>query len=489
MATISSALNFALGGLSASAAQSALVARNVSSAGDENYTRKTAQIYTLPGGAPTVTAFSRSTDRQLLDKLLTANSDAAGRQVTLDALNRMSALSGDPEDGQSVAAALGRLQQSLSVYETNPSSMVLAGQAVESARAVAAKLNGAAAEVAQMRSEADRAISDSVERVNNLLAQFKVVNDSIVRGQGTAMELAETLDQRDAILKQLSEELSLRTTARPNNDLLIYAEGGAVLFEGSPRAIAFSASEPLQPGLAGNPVLIDGVPVTGEGAAMAVPGGKLAALARLRDGFGLQFSTQLDQIAAGLVRGFAERDPAVPATLPEVAGLFLGDGNSLPGVSAPPPGLAARLRINSLADAEQGGSALLLRDGGFGGAAYIRNTMAQPAYQARIAELADALDTAQGFGQPAGIGGTVSLKALSIQSSGWIEAARQSAQKSHDVASATRARAGDSLARVTGGSIDQEMAALLDLEKSYQASSKVLATVDAMLAALMEAVR
>ena len=36
MANISSALNHALAGLSVSAAQSALVARNVSNAGDEN---------------------------------------------------------------------------------------------------------------------------------------------------------------------------------------------------------------------------------------------------------------------------------------------------------------------------------------------------------------------------------------------------------------------------------------------------------------------
>jgi flagellar hook-associated protein 1 FlgK len=81
------------------------------------------------------------------------------------------------------------------------------------------------------------------------------------------------------------------------------------------------------------------------------------------------------------------------------------------------------------------------------------------------------------------------LKALSVQSSAWVEASRQSAQKAMDVAGATRARASDSLARVTGVNIDHEMAILLDLEKSYQASSKVLATIDAMLAALMEAVR
>ena len=489
MATISSALNHALAGLSTSAAQSALVARNVSAAGDENYTRKTAQIHTLPGGAPMVSAFSRSTDRQLLDKLLLSSSDAAGKQVVLDALNRMSALTGDPEDGQSVAAALGRLQNALRAYESNPANGALGRDAFEAARSVTAKLNQAAEEAAQIRSGANRAITESVERVNSLLAQFKVVNDGITRGQGTAMELAETLDQRDAILKQLSEELGIRTASRPNNDILIYAEGGAILFEGSPRTVSFSASEPLLPGVAGRPVLIDGVAVTGEGAPMSVSAGKLAALAQVRDGAALQFSTQLDQIAAGLIRSFAETDPALPAALPDAEGLFLGSGGPLPSPDDPPPGLAARIRTNSLADPQQGGSVLLLRDGGFGGPGYVRNPLAQAGYQERIAELGDSLDALRNFGMPAGIGGTISLKEFSIQSSAWVEATRQSAQRSLDASRATQARAGDSLARVTGVNIDQEMAALLDLEKSYQASSKVLATVDAMLSALMEAVR
>ena len=131
----------------------------------------------------------------------------------------------------------------------------------------------------------------------------------------------------------------------------------------------------------------------------------------------------------------------------------------------------------------------MLRDGGFGGPAYVRNSLSQSGYQTRIAELADSLDTVRSFGAPAGIGGDVSLKALSVQSSAWVESSRQAAQRAMDLASATKTRASDSLARVTGVNIDHEMAILLDLEKSYQASSKVLATIDAMLATLLEAVR
>ena len=489
MASISSALNHALAGLSVSAVQSALVARNVSNAGDENYTRRTAEIQTLSGGTPMVSAIGRSTDRQLLDKLFTSNSDAAGKLLSLDALNRMSNLAGDPEDNRSIAAGIGTLQQSLRTYEINPANAVLGQDALEAARGVVQRLNEASDEVSRIRSEADDALMNSVERINSLLAPFKVVNDSVVRGQGTAGDLSDALDQRDAVLKQLSEELGIRTAVRPNNDILIYAEGGAVLFEGSARQVRFSSTSPLLPGTIGGAVLIDGVAVTGEGAPMPLAGGKLAALAQVRDRIAPAFSAQLDQIAAGLIRSFAETDPTAPPSLPEVEGLFIGVGGALPLVNNPPAGLAGQIRVNGLADPQQGGSVLLLRDGGFGGPAYRRNSLNQPGYQARLAELADSLDRMQNFGLPAAIGGTVSVKTLSVQSSAWVEATRQAAQSALGVANATRARASDSLSRVTGVNIDQEMAVLLDLEKSYQASSKVLATIDAMLAALMEAVR
>ena len=42
---------------------------------------------------------------------------------------------------------------------------------------------------------------------------------------------------------------------------------------------------------------------------------------------------------------------------------------------------------------------------------------------------------------------------------------------------------------MTGVNIDEEMSAILDLEKSYQASAKIIAAIDSMLNSLMEAIR
>lgn len=487
MANLSTALNSTLAGLSLSAAQSAVVSRNVASAGDENYARRTGEIATLPSGNPAVARVNRSADRQLLERFLSASSEASGRQATIDALKRMSDRTGDPESDSSIPAAIGKLQQQLRNYEANPASTTLGLSVLESAKTVARKLNGASAEVRTIREDADKAMASSAEKINNLLAQFKVLNDSVVRGQGTPDELLDALDQRDSVLKMLSEEIGIRTVIRPNNDILIYAQGGAVLFEASPRQVSFLPSDNLGPGTSGNSLFVDGVPVTGAAAPMPITHGRIAAYAAVRDTAAPQLSMQLDQIAAGLILAFSESDPAAPAVLPDVEGLFRGSG-ALPALGDPNYGLAAAIDINPLADPDQGGSVGILRDGGFGGPAYAVNSGGHAGYQERLASLADSIDTIRGFPAVAGIGGNISLKTLSIQSASWVETQRQTAQQSLDISQSVASRTSDTLARVTGVNIDQEMAALLDLEKSYQASSKVLSVVDSMIASLLQAV-
>jgi flagellar hook-associated protein 1 FlgK len=93
------------------------------------------------------------------------------------------------------------------------------------------------------------------------------------------------------------------------------------------------------------------------------------------------------------------------------------------------------------------------------------------------------------FDAVAGLGARDSLKAFGRNSAAWVESLRQSSQAAADKSSAARVRTDETLLRVTGVNIDQEMATLLDLEKSYQASSKIISVIGSMLDTLLESVR
>jgi flagellar hook-associated protein 1 len=488
MAALSTALNYAVAGLKVTSAQTSLVSRNISYANDPDYVRKQAALTTLPGGAISVASYNRSADKRLLDKLLDTTSSSAGKQMSLDALAKLSATIGDPESDSSITSLVAKLQESLQAYEADPTNATLGTAAYGKAAELAKGLNTASAAVQQTRAEADQDMASSVDRINSLLQQFKVVNDAVVRGSGTADDLTDNLDQRDRILKQLSEETGIRTTTRSNNDIAIYTDSGVTLFETNPRTVTFQPTSQFDATVGGNAVYVDGVKITGVPSVMPSRTGKLQALADIRDKTTVTYQTQLDEVARGLIESFAEEDQS-GAALPDATGLFTYSGG--PAVPAPGTavtGLAAQIAVSSLADPAQGGNVALIRDGGFNGAAYVYNSSGAGGYQDRLADLVEGFDAARSFDAAAQLGTTASLKTFSAAASGWVENARQQADTALSFDTALKSRATEALQRRTGVNIDDEMTTMLDLEKAYQASSKVIAAVDQMLKTLLDVV-
>jgi flagellar hook-associated protein 1 FlgK len=487
--SLSAALNIARSGLAAASGQTAIVSRNIANAHDPYYTRKTAELSTLLGGGAAIVGYSRAQDKSLLDKLLDASGSAAAKQALLDGLESLNATVGDPDSEISPAAMLGKFYGALQLYESGPGDLLRAQDAARAASDLATTLNSATATVQSVRQDADAGMASSVDRINSLLAQFKIANDGVVKGHGTAADITEYLDQRDKILRQLSEELGVRTVTGPHNDVAIYTDSGVTLFETNARTVSFERTVSYSAGTAGNAVFIDGVPVTGASAGMPVRSGRLVGLSQLRDNVAVTYQNQLDEIARGLIEAFAESDQSTAPSLPDATGLFIYSGSpAIPTTGTIIPGLAGDIRINPLADPTQGGNPSLVRDGGFNGAAYVYNSTGAAGFSDRIAQLVDALDASRNFDPTSGLQGSATLASFSSSSVGWLQASRQTASNSADYHSALATRAADALQRKTGVNIDEEMTIMLDLEKAYQASSKLITVIDSMFGALLNAV-
>lgn len=486
MSILSTALNTALSGLTSSSIQSAIVSRNVASVNDPDYSRRTAAIITLPGGAVSVASYDRSADKRMLDKLLDATSLSAGNDAVLSALSQLTGTIGDPQSENSITSLLGKFQDALRNYEANPADNSLAANAIQSAKSLTRALNAASQAVQDTRKTADQAMQTSVASINALLGQFKVANDAVIRGGGTPGELADSLDQRDRILKQLSEEIGIRTVTRANNDVAIYTDSGIPLFETTPRQVTLAATNTFTAGQSGNPVMVDGVRLSGAAAPMAGTTGRLASLAQVRDGIAVTYQSQLDEVARGLISEFAEHDQSASPSLPDVAGLFDMGSTTIPTQGT--AGVASAIRVNPLADPERGGNPSLLRDGGFGGAAYVQNTTHAEGYQARLGQLIDGLNQPISFDASAQLGTSATLADFSAGASGWLEGKRAQVSSQADATTAEKFRASDALRRVTGVNIDEEMTTMLDLEKAYQASAKVISAVDGMLQTLLQTI-
>jgi flagellar hook-associated protein 1 len=488
VAGLSTALNFAKASLATVAGQTAVASRNVSNANNPDYARKQALLAQVPSGYPSIGGYSRASDDLLLEKLLGASANASSSTALLDGLKRLSETIGDPQSALSPASQLGRLQVALQLYEKNPGDASLAQNALQAAGNLTRSLNEATATIQNIRKQADAEISNSVERINALLKQFQSANDAIVNSTGNTAEVAEQKDLRDKTLKLISAEIGVRAVPRSNGGLALYTDGGVTLFETVPRSVATQPTSGMSATTTGNAVFVDGVDVTGVQSPMATRSGALFGLTKLRDEAAVTYQSQFDEMARGLITAFAEKDQSATPSLQDATGIFTYAGApTVPASGTLVKGLAGTIRINASVDPEQGGNILRLRDGGMNGAAYVYNATSATGFSARLTQLIDGIDQPQGFDAAAQLGGNASLSSFSAQSTGWLEAYRQGASTSVDLQSAIRTRADEALQRITGVNIDEEMSDMLELERSYQASSKLISTVDAMFQSLLQA--
>lgn len=488
--TLSASLNAALSGLSTASDQIAVVSRNVSRSGEAGASRKIANLVTESGGGVRVASVTRAANAALLDKLLGATSDASAQRAIAAALDQLDQTVGDPENDTSPAGLLGKLGSALQNYAAAPQDPAAARAAISAAKDLAQGLNEATQTVQSVRAQADADMQASVARINDLLGQFQTVNSAIVRGTERGTDVTDDLDQRDQILASLSQEVGIRTITRANNDVAIYTDSGVTMFEGGARSVTFKPTQIFNATTTGNSVSIDGVPITGNVGTMLASTGKLVGLATIRDGIAVSYQSQLDEIARGLIETFAESDQSSTPTLPNAPGLFTSNGApAMPASGTVSAGLAGTIRINASVDPDQGGNAQLLRDGGIAGnTAYVYNATGAAAFTGRLQQLISDLSAQRAFDPAAQAGSSATLAGYASSSVAWVQQLRQSANSDADYRDTLVQRSSDALSKETGISLDDEMTHMLELERSYQASARLVSTIDGMLQSLLQAV-
>lgn len=482
--SLSTAFDTARSSLQTTSSRLSVSARNVASADDASASRKIAVVTTNSDGTTKVVSITRASDSALFDRMLTATSSSAALTAVNDGLTVLQQTVGDTESETSPAALLGAFSDAMSTAANSPDDAALAQAAVNAAQDLARSLNDASTAVQQVRTDADSSIATSVSNVNDLLAQFKEANDAVVEGTANGRDVTDAMDKRDTILAALSEEMGVSTLTRANNDVAIYTDSGVTLFDKSARSVTFEASGVFDAATSGHAVYVDGVAVAGPGASssMALKTGTIAGLAELRDGATVTYQAQLDEVARGLISAFEESDQSGSggATL---EGLFTSGGGD-----ASLAGIAGTISVNAAADSTQGGSALTLRDGGLNGSDYVYNTDSQASYSGRLTELVNALGETRTYDSSTQLQSGTSLLKFATSSVSWLEGQRSTASTRLDTQSAILTQTSTALSSATGVNLDEEYALQLQLERSYQASSKLIGVVDSLYDTLFAAI-
>lgn len=485
--SLSSALSTAQSIFNNTGIQSGVTSKNIANAQNANYVRRSAALTTGGNGA-LVVAIERSQNLALYRQTIESSSLFSGQHVLLAGLEEVKSLMGGNDYELSPARLIGNLRDTLQTWAAKPSESTLGATTVSTAGDLANALNNASVQLQEIRQRADDDIKQSVDALNGLLAKFELANNKVKQETAVGGDPNDALDERETLLKQISEIVGVTAVRRENDDVALYTSDGTVLFETVARSVTFVPTTAYGAATTGNGIYIDGIALKpGQGADTSAKG-SLQALLQLRDEVAPIFQSQLDEVARGLIYAFAEADPADPAILPTLPGLFTWDASPLamPADGVVEPGLAGRIKINA-AVIPPAGDPTLIRDGGINGPDYVVNVDGSVGFSDLLNNYDDAFEVKLDFDTGTEIGGSLTLQAFAADSMGWLEMLRSTATSATENKLAMLSRAADAYSSKTGVSLDEELSLLLEIEQSYKAAAKLMSTVDEMMRALLEA--
>lgn len=347
-----SSLSTALSGLKVNQQQIDIISNNIANAGTEGYTRKI-----LPQSTQTVDGRSigvlggtvlRNVDLRLERDLWTQVSSTNFYSTQSTYLSRVDQFHGAPSSNISVAAEIGKLQDTFSALANSPDDQFLIADVVDQAKDTAEKINELGDFYTTLRNDVQAEAAVVVQSINDLLEQIAELNSQIRFATISGSGVATTSDLRDQAVKELSELMEVSVFPRSDGVLVIQTLEGVELAAVTAQQLIFretplSAQNAYPDSAAG---IFVGDPRSDANAIDITQrnlGGKLGGLITLRDETFPKQTAQLDELAHKLamrfeaqgLRLFTDQSGSVPADTP-------------PDLSTDPPTPVAYVGFSSL---------------------------------------------------------------------------------------------------------------------------------------------
>lgn len=214
--------------------QSALqvVGNNISNAGNTGYTRQTPVTSPisgivlpegfLPGGGVALTALQRNVDSSLDSRLSLAKGDQSDAVAQQDALARIESAMNELSDTD-LSTLLQSFFNAFRNLQTTPHDSGARSTVLTAGTSVVQEIQRQRQDVLSLRDELNTQIQDSVRQVNSLTQDIARLNGEITVLESSNKANANALrDQRDEVVRQLSEIVRIQTREQPNGGINVY---------------------------------------------------------------------------------------------------------------------------------------------------------------------------------------------------------------------------------------------------------------------------
>jgi len=448
MSGLGTALNTALSALQANQIGLTVVSNNIANVNTPGYTRQRVLMQEAPSIGATIrvgtgveVVGTQAIRDQLIERRLWRETSAkSASDMTQQSLSDIEGLFNEAGN-TGLLPLISNFYNSFQKLSTNPTSPEMRQQVVSSALSLTQSINTRANDLRDLKTAADQAIQSDVSRANVLINEIAVISEHIREVEITT-PANDLRDQRTLLTRQLSEIMNVRE---------LDSNGTYQLTTGNNRLlVAGGAAVPLEIGTTSGgltTVLSGTTDITSE-----ITGGTLSAHVAIRDQSIPNYQQALDQIAYDL----ANQVNAVHAAS------YDPDGNT--GVDfftpiAATAGAALNLQLNSVIANDPRTIAASNQPSGAGNEAAIA-----------LGNLVNAPNPPRG---------TVVEQYRSLVFQIGSETASARIESSQHASMLTQLE--NMRSSISGVSINEETTNILQFQRAFQASARIVSVVDELL--------
>jgi len=280
-----------------------VIGSNISSAGSTDYTRLSPDLTPLqgglagavqPGAGVTLSAIQRNIDEALEGRVRLAIGSREAAATQQAALAQVEAVVAD-FGGADVSARLGAFFGTFEELQNRPEDTAIRDLAITSGVQLADSLHELRKRFAALGEDLDGQIAEAVVNVDTLAQRIAGLNTEITATEAGRDGLATGLrDQRDALLRELSELIDVSVRAQPDGSLNVYIGSEALVQGNVARQLSIQQKSD-------GVVTRTSVRFADTNSDVDVRGGRLAGLIVSRDEHAFGRIAAVDELAAALI--------------------------------------------------------------------------------------------------------------------------------------------------------------------------------------------
>ena len=284
------------------------VSNNIANVGTEGYSRQEVVLKSNPvsrvgtvylGTGVSVESVKRQFDTFVEANLRKSNSDLASQEPMVNYSNRVIDIMGSSSMG--LTSAIDQFFSAARNLSSDPGSTVMRSSFVRDSENLASRFGELSAQLDLVQSETDEATKSYVNSMNTIFSQLAVVNTQLTKNKSASDQPANLLDQRDALLKDLSSYAQINTLFSENGQVTVslgpsitksVVVSGVNFFR---LGTTFNSASPEKVSLVLDPYGIP-EPITG------LKGGKLSGLLAFREQVLNSSRSSIDTLAQNFVK-------------------------------------------------------------------------------------------------------------------------------------------------------------------------------------------